>query len=476
MSIFESISIKKLLSTELPENERREVLEELFVFGKENQRPFLNRMAVLLIVSTIIACCGLMSDSAAVVIGAMLVAPMMRPVMTTAASITLGWSKEFYQSILLTACMAIGAVLIALAFAWISPDLLEMPEQVLARTKPTYFDLIIALAAGAGGAYTMTRKESSAIPGVAMAVALLPPLASCGILLVFHEESLALKAFILFATNFVAMVLSGALIFIAVGVSPKKQREKHGKRIRNYLIIFGLLVMAISVPLYFYSTDVWYDATYKANQSEELTSWLEENQLYIEDVKIDSDRNILFLKLIGPDPPLNVELLHNELDKLRREKHAESSPFSIEVLWTKTANFSWPPDLSKGSDERKLKEDHSQTILGAKWMWVGTQYADGDWLRPVHAEKYFILKTGENIFDVFTYCAEGSGSITLTQEEVSIELDMTVNTLCETIKTDERFIADINHAININIEEDHMSLLLHNDNGVMHFEKMKPEK
>lgn len=476
MSIFENISIKWLLSTELPENERREVLEELFVFGKENQRPFLKRMVVLLIVSTIIACCGLLSDSAAVVIGAMLVAPMMRPVMTTAAAITLGWSKEFYQSIVLTACMAVGAVLIALAFAWVSPDMLEMPEQILARTKPTYFDLIIALAAGAGGAYTMTRKESNAIPGVAMAVALLPPLASCGILLVFHEEALALKAFVLFATNFAAMVLAGALMFMAVGISPRKQREKHGKRIRNYLIIFGFLVMAISVPLYFYSADVWYDATYKANQSEELTSWLEESQLYIEDVKIDYERNILFLKLLGPDPPLNVELLHNELDKLRREKYAKSSPFSIEVLWTKTANFSWPPHLSLKKDERQLKEDHALTILGAKWQWAGTQYADGDWLRPLNAEKYFMVKTGKNVFDVVTNCAKGAGSLSLTQEEVSIKLDMTVDAGCETIKTDERFIADINNAINISVEGDHLSLLLHNDNGVIHFIKMKPER
>ena len=476
MSIFGSLSIKRLLSTELPENERREVLEELFVFGKENQRPFLNRMAVLLIVSTIIACCGLLSDSAAVVIGAMLVAPMMRPVMSTAAAITLGWSDHFYKSIILAAFMAVGAVLIALAFAWISPDLLEMPEQVMARTKPTYFDLIIALAAGAGGAYTMTRKESSAIPGVAMAVALLPPLASCGILLTFHEEELALKAFILFATNFAAMVLAGALMFMAVGISPVKQREKHGRRIRNYLIAFGILVMIISVPLYFYSTEVWYDATYKANQSEELTSWLEENQLYIEDVKIDYERNILYLKLIGPEPPLNVELLHNELDMLRREKHANSSPFSIEVLWTKTANFSWPPHLSLKKDERLLKEDHSTTMLGIKWLWTGTQYADGDWLRPLNAEKYSIQKTGENLFEVFTNCAEGTGSLEFAQEEISIKLEMTVATSCETIKTDERFITDINHAINVSVEDDHLSFLLHNDNGVMHFEKMKPER
>ena len=76
------------LGQKLSPSERREVLEDLFVFGKDNQRPFLYRMAVLLVISTVIATCGLLSNSAAVVIGAMLVAPMMRPVMAAAAAIT----------------------------------------------------------------------------------------------------------------------------------------------------------------------------------------------------------------------------------------------------------------------------------------------------------------------------------------------------------------------------------------------------
>ena len=193
-------------------------------------------------------------------------------------------------------------------------------------------------------------------------------------------------------------------------------------------------------------------------------------------MKIDYERNILYLKLIGPEPPLNVELLHNEIDKIRREKHADSSPFSIEVLWTKTANFSWPPHLSLKKDERLLKEDHSITMLGVSWLWTGTQYADGDWLRPLNAEKYSIQKTGENLFEVFTNCAEGTGSLEFAQEEISIKLEMTVATSCETIKTDERFITDINHAINVSVEDDHLSCLLHNDNGVMHFDKMNPER
>ena len=66
------------LTYQLSAEERREVLEELFVFGKDKQRPFLNRMAVLLFISTVIASCGLLANSAAVVIGAMLVAPFIR--------------------------------------------------------------------------------------------------------------------------------------------------------------------------------------------------------------------------------------------------------------------------------------------------------------------------------------------------------------------------------------------------------------
>ena len=143
----------------LSEDERREVLEDLFVFGKENQRPFFNRMAILLLISTVIACCGLLSNSAAVVIGAMLIAPMMRPVMS-----------RLYASLLLVIVMAVAAVLISMGITTLAPDMVDIPMQIMDRTRPTFFDLIIALASGAAGAYTMTRKESSAIPGVAMAV------------------------------------------------------------------------------------------------------------------------------------------------------------------------------------------------------------------------------------------------------------------------------------------------------------------
>lgn len=232
----------KFLGNRLSPEERREALESLFIFGSENLRPFLIRMAVLLLVSTVIASCGLLSDSAAVAIGAMLVAPLMRPVMAAAAAITLGWSKRLYSSLLLTLVMAVVAVIIAVCITYIityiAPHMITIPAQVIVRTKPTFFDLVIALAAGAGGAYVITRKEASSIPGVAISVALLPPLASCGILVVFGENELALKAFILFFTNFASMVMAGVLTFMAVGISPENTRKRSAKLIRNSLVFF----------------------------------------------------------------------------------------------------------------------------------------------------------------------------------------------------------------------------------------------
>ena len=117
---------RKFVGGGLSSEAKNEALEELFVFGKENQRPFFRRMAVLTMVSTVIATGGLLSDSAAVVIGAMLVAPLMRPVMSAAAAITMGWSRRFWQSMLLITVMASSVVLASMLLALMSPDTVEM--------------------------------------------------------------------------------------------------------------------------------------------------------------------------------------------------------------------------------------------------------------------------------------------------------------------------------------------------------------
>ena len=475
--MWEKIKYWRDAGSDLSSTDRREFLEDLFVFGEDGQVPFYKHMAYLLIVSTIIACCGLMADSAAVVIGAMLVAPMMRPVMICAAAITLGWTNYLYQALLLTLVMAIGAVGIAVLFAWLAPELVRIPDQVLARTSPTYFDLIIALAAGSGGAYTMTRHESGAIPGVAMAVALLPPLASTGILLVFVEYELALKAFVLFFTNFASMVLSACLTFLYVGIAPRKTRERAAHMTRNFLLVFFLLVVSISVPLYFYSTEVWYDAIYKAQQSKELQDWLTKNKLLIDDVEIDEKRQVLVLKLLGPNPPLSVESLHAEMDRAYRRKFGAHAPdYSISVLWTQTAHFSWPPELDAPPEERSLARDFSRQLTVPTWYWIGTQYSDGEWLRPDrnNTDVYTLRAADATRVKITTRCVDGVGTYSLSQEEVTLRFETAADESCATAKLDNRFINDLTRVIKIDIERQHMTLRLGGDVGVMHFQHTPP--
>jgi len=370
--------------------------------------------------------------------------------------------------------MAASAVLISALFAWISPDLVDIPRQVIARTEPTFFDLVIALAAGGAGAYTMTRKEASAIPGVAMAVALLPPLASTGILLVFKQPDLAMKALILFFTNFAAMVLAGSITFILVGVSPATTRGKTAKIKRLYLMVSIVLVFGVSVPLYFYSDEVWYNARYKARQSEELQEWLSNNELAIEDVYISPDKKIIRLRLFGPNPPLNVEKLHTEVANRLLEDQGHTDPFKIEVTWTQSAKFSWPPEPTNLEGSRILGHDHSKSILGKTWVWIGTQYADGEWLRP-GANQLFTIKVDTNSrLEIMTTCSKGYGEYTFHQENLSIQVARRIDEQCETIKIDRRFLSDINLVVNVNASENRLSLRLNNDSGAMHFEVMQP--
>lgn len=457
----------------LPAEQRKELLEELFVFGKDNQKPFLTRMTVLLVISTIIASAGLLANSAAVVIGAMLVAPMMRPVMSSAAAITLSWGNRLYQSLLLITWMAIGAVIISAAFAWAAPDMVFLPKEIIARTKPTFYDLAIALASGAGGAYTLTRKETSAIPGVAMAVALLPPLASTGILLVYIEFDLALKAFVLFATNFAAMIFAGAVTFRFVGVKPKRSSARHIKYERGFLIAFAFLLTSISIPLYFYSQEVWYDAMYKAEKSENLQNWLKRNKAKIVNVRIDTLKQVLYLDIQSPVPPLNLKSLYDSIHEERKQTTGREDPFTIEVVWTQGVHLTWPVEEHQQELERELKRDYLPELKRSTWIWTGTQYADGKWLKPENGLRFDIRVRDKNRFNLRMECANIYGTYSLNQEILNIQLKP--HKKCADSNVANRLVADLNSVTGVKLKEDYLALQMLNNSGVIYFESDKPE-
>ena len=458
---LKNILIQRGISPE----ERRGVLEDLFVFGKEKQTPYLVRMSILLVLSTIIATAGLLSDSAAVVIGAMLVAPMMNPVMAAAGSVVMGWSHRFYASLWLVFLMATAALSLSALIAALSPELIFTPEQILARTRPTYYDLLIALAAGSAGAYTIARKESGAIPGVAVAVALLPPLASAGILLTTGSFELATRAIVLFLTNLVAMILAGALTFMAVGVSPPRARKQTAAFVRGQIGLFIALTVAISIPLWFYSEKVLFNAHYQAAKSEILQTWLRENQLELVDVDIFREKKTLWLSLVGPDRPTNVGNLYNGLSSGH-----DMEGFIIEYDWTQKVSGVWPQRGTSIGNLAKKAEGKMVALIGRNWVWQGTQYDSENTALARDNERYTLVFEPGDKFRLLADCGTFKGKYTFSGRSLSIELNRNWFSGCRKDKILKIFLEELVRSRTAFLQDGALQIALAGSEGIMYFE------
>lgn len=156
--------------------ERRALLEQLYLGSDADFRAYLNRFLWLLSFSVLIAAFGLHANSTAVVIGAMLVAPLMEPILALAVALVMGWTKRLWRSVLFIVLGCLVSIALAFVVSLVIPERIVVVDEIASRTRPTLLDLGVALGAGAAAAYALTRRASVAMPGVAVAVALVPPL------------------------------------------------------------------------------------------------------------------------------------------------------------------------------------------------------------------------------------------------------------------------------------------------------------
>lgn len=218
---------------------------------------------LLVVLSCIIATLGLLTDSPAVIIGAMLVAPLMSPI------IGLGLGSLTGDAILLrNAGIALvrGAVLavlistiLTLGNRWLPfLPLQELPNEVLARTHPTPIDLTIALAGGMAAAFALAMPSiSAALPGVAIATALMPPLCVVGIGIAMGRWDVAGGALLLFITNAVTIAFAAMLVFSALGFTVKRE---DGHIVPRALVITASFTLALLIPLTWLSVRFFRDA------------------------------------------------------------------------------------------------------------------------------------------------------------------------------------------------------------------------
>ena len=204
------------------------------------------RFFVLLIASSMIASFGLVANSAAVIIGAMLVSPLMTPIFGVALGMLRGNPLLLWRSLateLVGVSLAVGAAYLVglpqLSFGEATPEM-------LARTQPNLLDLLVAIFAGFAGTYALLdERVSPALPGVAIATAIVPPLATCGLCLALGAWSGAAGSMLLFLANFVSILVVALLTFWMGGLARSRRRTM--RRVISHLgpTLAAFVVLAV---------------------------------------------------------------------------------------------------------------------------------------------------------------------------------------------------------------------------------------
>ena len=213
---------ENFFSQEIPIHERKYVFNKLFFHYKKDWQ---SSFALMLFLSVGIACLGLSENSSATIIGAMIIAPLGQPIVALGGAIALGWKKQSFRMLLIIFLGTVGSLVVSYIIGLTLPDL-SPNEQILIRTAPDLRDLGIALLAGAGGSYGYYRSEySTVLAGVAIAVALVPPICACGLMLEQGNLILASGSILLFFTNLMGIAFSSILVFFLLGIKNKRNRK-----------------------------------------------------------------------------------------------------------------------------------------------------------------------------------------------------------------------------------------------------------
>jgi uncharacterized hydrophobic protein (TIGR00271 family) len=204
---------------------------------------------VMIALSAAIASFGLLQNSPAVIIGAMLVAPLMAAIFGLSLGVVRGDLRLLRRAASATLRGMLLAIVIGTVLTRMIPAATPQNE-IISRTRPNLLDLGVALASGAAGAYALCRKEvSAALPGVAIAAALVPPLATIGIGVALWRGDIAGGALLLFTTNLVAISAAGGLVFLWLGFRPIPGQQSRARVFQGGIVGTIVLLIAVTVPL-----------------------------------------------------------------------------------------------------------------------------------------------------------------------------------------------------------------------------------
>lgn len=215
-----------------------------------------------ILLSAVVATLGLFTDSVAVIIGAMVLAPLMNPVLGISMGVVRGDLTMVGLGLRTLGWGLLLGLLVAMTISWSLPEA-ETTTQILLRIRPTLYDLVVGMAAGAGGALGQTRKSvAGVLPGAAIAVSLMPPLCVTGIGLQQGLWPVFSGSLLLWVANLAAVNLSAILVFWALGFGDKSSDETVHE-FRRHLAISVAIVVLLTLPLLHILRDTVKESRYR---------------------------------------------------------------------------------------------------------------------------------------------------------------------------------------------------------------------
>jgi uncharacterized hydrophobic protein (TIGR00341 family) len=249
-SISENDKIEEISSNEEEVIYKGRVSREELHDDLEKGAMITNIYISMIVLSSIVASIGVINNNVAVIIGAMVIAPMLTPNVSLSLATALG-DLQLAKNALKTILLGISiAIILSFALGIILPVDPSLKE-ISSRTSVELMDIVLALASGAAGALSFTSAAPSVLIGVAVAVALMPPLVVFGLLLGAGYYSLALGALLLFLANLVSVNLAGVVTFLVQGIEPRtwwearKAKEATVLAIAGWVILLAILIMVV---------------------------------------------------------------------------------------------------------------------------------------------------------------------------------------------------------------------------------------
>jgi uncharacterized hydrophobic protein (TIGR00271 family) len=310
---------------------------KLFIEGPSTARRLVNFFSLLLF-ATVIATYGVLSDSTATVIGAMIVAPLMGPIMATTAGVIMGSVVRAGRALALVGVGVLTVIVFSYVLSLIVPSVIisfTSNREITSRVSPGLLALLTALASGAAGAFIVAREEiADSMGGVAIAISLVPPLCVVGISLSQGHWQEAQGASLLFVTNFVAILLAGGLVLWLSGLNEVGEAGVRRRFRRGGFAVIVIATLLVAIPLTLTARKVLVDARDTIIARSATLTWLRGTSLDLLSVEVDGD--MVATAVAGTDEPPDPNVLATRLAS------ALGRPVVVDLHVVRAADFTVP--------------------------------------------------------------------------------------------------------------------------------------